>query len=155
MGRQATACPGRQVLVHNTRTRTDPMRVAVGLRVTYGHANVGVIMKIWVAAAVLMTVPTFATAQMIRCGGKLIGEGSSRAEVEAACGEPTQVDSGAVYHGTVAATGQSNVVRGTAVAQPVEIWTYNFGPSMLMQRIRFVDGVVVSMEHLGYGYPLP
>ena len=143
--------------MHTASTQTDLMRVEAGLRVTYGHANVGVTMKIWVAVAVLVAVPTLAMAQsMIRCGGKLIGEGSSRAEVEAACGEPTQVDNGAIYRGTAtAAAGQPNVVRGTAVAQPVEIWTYNFGPSMLMQRIRFVDGVVVSLEHLGYGYPLP
>ena len=84
-------------------------------------------------------------------------EGSSRAEVEAACGEPTQVDNGAIYRGTATAAARVSPTwfAAHAVAQPVEIWTYNFGPSMLMQRIRFVDGVVVSLEHLGYGYPLP
>ncbi len=35
---------------------------------------------------------------------------------------------------------------------PVEIWTYNFGPQRLMQRIRFENGVIVKMESLGYGF---
>jgi hypothetical protein len=33
-----------------------------------------------------------------------------------------------------------------------EVWTYNFGPSRLMQRIRFENGVVVKIESLGYGF---
>jgi len=35
---------------------------------------------------------------------------------------------------------------------PVEMWTYNFGPDRLMQRIRFENGVVVRIESLGYGF---
>ena len=34
---------------------------------------------------------------------------------------------------------------------PVELWTYNFGPNRLMQRIRFENGVVVRIELVGYG----
>jgi len=34
----------------------------------------------------------------------------------------------------------------------LEMWTYNFGPTKLMQRIWFEDGVVVKIESLDYGY---
>ena len=34
----------------------------------------------------------------------------------------------------------------------VEVWTYNFGPDRLMPRIRFENGVVVSIASLGYEF---
>jgi hypothetical protein len=34
----------------------------------------------------------------------------------------------------------------------VEIWTYNFGPNKLLQRIRFENGIVVKIDSLGYGF---
>lgn len=44
------------------------------------------------------------------------------------------------------------IVKRSATEIPVEVWTYNFGPSRLMQRIRFENGVVVRIESLGYGF---
>jgi hypothetical protein len=41
-----------------------------------------------------------------------------------------------------------------AVEAVVETWTYNFGPNKLMQRLRFVDGVLEDIESLGYGHHL-
>jgi hypothetical protein len=38
---------------------------------------------------------------------------------------------------------------------PVEIWTFNFGPSKLMREVRFVDGRVEEISTLGYGYRVP
>jgi hypothetical protein len=35
---------------------------------------------------------------------------------------------------------------------PVEEWTYNFGPRRFMRSIRFENGIVTSIETLGYGY---
>ena len=38
-------------------------------------------------------------------------------------------------------------------ARDIETWTYNFGPNLLMRRIRFTaDGTVASIETLGYGF---
>jgi hypothetical protein len=34
----------------------------------------------------------------------------------------------------------------------IEHWTYDFGPNRLVQRIRFVDGVAVTISNQGYGY---
>jgi hypothetical protein len=92
-------------------------------------------------------------AQSVVCAGRIIGEGTSRAEVVAACGDPAQVDHKSVYNGAAVVTGGSpNAIVGSTVEAQIEIWTYNFGPNKLMQRIRFEDGVVVRIESLGYGY---
>jgi uncharacterized protein YvpB len=48
------------------------------------------------------------------------------------------------------------VLAGTALVEvPVELWTYNFGPSQLMRRVRFESGRLVMVEILGYGYVPP
>jgi uncharacterized protein YvpB len=44
------------------------------------------------------------------------------------------------------------VVRRSGSEIPVEVWTYNFGPHRLMQRVRFENDVVVRIESLGYGF---
>ncbi len=68
-----------------------------------------------------------------------------------------QVDHKTVYDGTgVVTRGPTGVIGGSSVAAEVEVWTYNFGPDRLMQRIRFdVNGTVASIESLGYGFPEP
>jgi hypothetical protein len=103
--------------------------------------------------AVVACLPALAAAQSLRCGGKIIGEGASRAEVTASCGNPVQVDQKSVYYRPIASTGnQANPGVASTVEVQVEVWTYNFGPNRLMQRIRFEDGLVVRIESLRYGY---
>jgi hypothetical protein len=105
------------------------------------------------AFCVLAFTPALVAAQSIVCAGKIINEGTTQAEVAAKCGTPVQVDRRSVYNGTAAALGgQPNVINGTATEVQIEVWTYNFGPSRLMQRIRFEDGRVVRIESLGYGF---
>ncbi len=93
-------------------------------------------MKKWFACAVMAAVPALGIAQTIVCSGKIINTGVSQAEVSAKCGTPAQVDSRG---------GFSDDVK-------IEIWTYNFGPNKFMERIRFEDGIVTSIEALGYGF---
>jgi Protein of unknown function (DUF2845) len=107
----------------------------------------------WLMLAVVACLPALVTAQSLRCDGKIISEGASRAEVAALCGDPVQVDQKSVYYRPIASTGnQANPRAASAVEVQVEVWTYNFGPNRLMQRIRFEDGLVVRIESLGYGY---
>jgi hypothetical protein len=109
-------------------------------------------MNKWLMVAVVAGVPALAIAQSLRCDGKIISAGASRAEVAALCGEPVQVDRKSVYF-PIASTGHpANPIAGAAVEIQVEVWIYNFGPDRLMQRIRFEDGVVVRIESLRYGY---
>jgi hypothetical protein len=106
----------------------------------------------WVMSIVLIAVPTLSMAQTIRCGTRLISVGSSQAEVVATCGNPSQVNHGSVTHGAVGVTTQPNVVVGTSEEVEREVWIYNFGPSKLMERVRFEDGIVVSIDAMGYGF---
>ncbi|MGH3429198.1 MAG: DUF2845 domain-containing protein [Terriglobales bacterium] len=107
----------------------------------------------WLVCAGLVVVPTFGTAQSVVCAGKIIDEGISQMEVTAKCGTPAQVD-----HRTktlVAAIGtgtQLTYIAGSSDDVQVDVWTYNFGPSRLMQRIWFENGVVTRVESLGYGF---
>ena len=99
-------------------------------------------MKASLAAVILAFIPTLALGQSVRCGNKLITEGTSQAKVAALCGQPVQVVHPPAYDGAV--PGASDVEE--------EIWIYNFGPNKLMQRIRFRNGIVATIGSVGYGY---
>jgi hypothetical protein len=110
--------------------------------------------------ALLACLPLSALGQSLQCGEKLITNGTSQAEVAARCGQPTQIEHQAIYGETGTALGPAATPLGVlppigvraGAETPVEVWTYNFGPSRLMQRIRFENGVVVKIESLGYGF---
>ena len=99
----------------------------------------------------LVAAPSFAS---VRCGTKIINEGSTRSEVAAKCGEPDEVITHqSVFRRPVVWTnGRPYFVGQDFIEIPVESWIYNFGPNKLMQRIRFEDGIVVEITTLGYGY---
>jgi hypothetical protein len=99
-------------------------------------------LKASLVAVILALLPTLALAQSMRCGSKLITEGTSQAKVAALCGQPAQVVHPPAYD--VVVPGASDVEE--------EIWIYNFGPNKLMQRIRFRNGIVANIGSVGYGY---
>jgi Protein of unknown function (DUF2845) len=122
--------------------------------------------------ALIACFPLSAVAQSLQCGEKTITEGATQTEVAARCGQPAQIDHQTIYsEGGTATAGGPAPIRGpagpprpgmpvpmlpgigtrSATEIPVELWTYNFGPTRLMQRIRFENGVVTHIESLGYG----
>jgi hypothetical protein len=103
------------------------------------------------ASLVLACMPGLASAAM-RCGSRIIDRGTSSAEVSSFCGPPTQVDRTEAYRsGAVTADSDSQPTGMGADAQ-IEFWTYNFGPNLLMERVRIEDGIVVAVQSLGYGF---
>jgi hypothetical protein len=114
--------------------------------------------------ALIVCLPSFAEAQSLRCGGKLITEGTSQAEVAARCGQPTQIDRQTLYSegGAAGLPGGPRPGNAAPLLPGIagrsgsevsgEVWTYNFGPSRLMERIRFENGIAVKIESLGYGF---
>jgi hypothetical protein len=98
-----------------------------------------------VLVALVAVIPQLVSAQSVVCGGKIINEGVGKAEVLAACGKPMQVGTDAHDPAIGKATAPDSD-EGT------EVWTYNFGPTKLMQRIWFEDGHVRLVESLGYGH---
>ncbi|MDY6947233.1 MAG: DUF2845 domain-containing protein [Pseudomonadota bacterium] len=97
-----------------------------------------------------------AHADGLRCGGRLLRDGDSRAEVRAFCGEPVDVQTRTILRRPFYTAGGRLLYLGDGLTEiPVETWTYNFGPNKLMRRVRFVDGIVEEVETLGYGYNDP
>jgi uncharacterized protein DUF2845 len=118
-------------------------------------------MKSYIKILVLMVcLPLPALGQSLQCGDKLLTNGASQAEVAAGCGAPTQIEHQTIYGETGTALGPAPTPLGVlppigvraSHERSVEVWTYNFGPNRLMQRIRFENGVVVKIESLGYGF---
>jgi len=106
------------------------------------------------AFAGVLTAP--AHADGMRCGSRLIRDGDARAQVRAFCGEPDDVQTRSILRRPVYNLRGRLVYYGDGLVEiPVETWTYNFGPNKLMRRVRFVDGLVETVETLGYGYNDP
>jgi len=94
-----------------------------------------------------------ALADDLRCGSKLIEDGDSIEKVRTYCGEPTEISRREILRSPSYVRGGRVYHLGTeAVAVPVELWTYNFGPNKFMRRLKFVDGYLEEIETLGYGY---
>ncbi len=107
--------------------------------------------RVSVACAALGLLPLDARADSMRCGSRLVKDGDTIDKVLAVCGEPAtrartwiqrapQYQLGGNYHS----------FPGTEEV-PVDLWTYDFGRNKLMRRVRFVDGLVVSIVELGKG----
>jgi hypothetical protein len=104
-------------------------------------------------AALLLAVAAQASADGMRCGSRLVGNGDPRAKVRQFCGEPTDVQTRSILRRPTYNFGGRIYSYGDGYVEiPVEIWTYNFGPYKLMRQVRFVDGRVEEIETLGYGY---
>jgi hypothetical protein len=110
-------------------------------------------MKTSLALLAMLLVPSLLMAGSIRCGSRLILRGSTSAELMQFCGDPAQVDKHSAYTGSASRLSpEGSVVAGSAEEISVEIWTYNFGPDSLMERVRIENGTVVQIDSLGYGY---
>jgi hypothetical protein len=107
-------------------------------------------MRRWLLLLCLCVVA--APAAALRCGTQIVSKGDSSLLLRERCGPPTQIDR---YEGQVPLdrydpfTGQWYLDYGT---DPYEIWTYNFGPSRFITRVRIRKGIVESIETGGYGF---
>lgn len=90
-----------------------------------------------------------ASADSFRCGTKLMSDGDSSDKVEALCGPPTSIQRREILRPVYWNRG---VGYHSSYEVSIEYWTYNLGPSKLMRRLRFEDGLLVDVETLGHGY---
>jgi hypothetical protein len=100
-------------------------------------------------------VPGLAAAEdSMRCGNRLVSEGDPKGKVISLCGEPSAISLESVISGpSFVRYGYDYSFIGPAWREvPVEIWTYNFGSSRLLRRLRFIGDELVDIRTSGYGY---
>jgi hypothetical protein len=104
--------------------------------------------------AVVLGLAAASPAYAFRCGSHLISDGDPRSKVIALCGDPTEIQSSSsiLRRPVTWINGRPYSIGDGFVEIPVDIWVYNLGPSKLMRRIRFENGLVVSIDTMGYGY---
>lgn len=93
-----------------------------------------------------------APAQALRCGNSVISEGDSTLRLKRFCGEPAQVEQREDRVAVERYDGVRQTYYTDYIAQPYEVWTYNFGPRRFINRIEVRDGVIKSIKTGGYGY---
>ena len=86
------------------------------------------------------------SAFAFRCGTNLVTAGEQDFRVRAKCGDPFYADT-YVATEVFGANGPVEEYRDVQY----DVWYYNFGPSTLMRRFVFRDGVLAREETLGYG----
>ena len=97
--------------------------------------------------------PPTAFADGLRCGSRLVTRGDHAVKLLKFCGEPAAVRSWVIERGVVDL--DRRLLRhslGFVEEVLVEEWTYNFGPTRLMRQVRIENGIVRSVESLGYGF---
>ena len=108
------------------------------------------------AATLAVMFNSAATADdSLRCGSRLVGTGDGKDKVRTLCGEPTSVSfAGTVRRGAYYPYGPyGDPYYDPYWAElPVEWWTYNFGSSKLLRKLRFVGDELVEIRTEGYGY---
>lgn len=93
----------------------------------------------------------------MRCGSKLITISDGKDKVRALCGEPSSIS----FQGVIRRAPRYEYGYGYnrydyygpgVIDMPVEIWTYNFGSSKLLRKLRFVGDELDDIRTDGYGY---
>jgi hypothetical protein len=105
------------------------------------------------AAVGLLLAALPASADSMRCGSKLVTEGDSIERVLYYCGEPASKERYWIVRQPRYYVGSNEYAFPGEEDVPVDSWTYDFGSNKLMQRLRFVAGVLENIETLGYGSP--
>jgi hypothetical protein len=108
------------------------------------------------AAGVLVVAATPAAhaEDTMRCGTRIVSTGDGKDKVRVLCGEPTSIS----FAGLVSAPGYYTGPYDYSyfgpgwMELPVEIWTYNFGPTKLLRKLRFVGDELQEIVTSGYGY---
>jgi hypothetical protein len=110
--------------------------------------------RAWGVLVVLtpLLVGTSGLAWALDCEGRLVSEGQAPWEVQAICGEPTQVQDTVEVILQPAYDPFGRVLGHLPVAVPKSVWTYNFGPNRLIYHLTFREGKLVHMETGGYGH---
>ena len=90
-------------------------------------------------------------AWALDCEGRLVSLGHTSWEVQAICGEPTQIEDTLEIILKPVHDLSGHRVDHLPMAVPKSVWTYNFGPTRLVYLLTFLEGKLVKIETGGYG----
>jgi hypothetical protein len=102
----------------------------------------------------LVAAPVVQADDSMRCGTRIVRSGDGKDKVRSLCGEPTSTSfAGMVgYPSYYYRPYDYFYVTPGWLEVPVEIWTYNFGPTKLLRKLRFVGDELTEIRTDGYGY---
>jgi hypothetical protein len=103
------------------------------------------------ACVALILLPCQTHADSMRCGSRIVKDGDPIEKVLDVCGEPAQKERTWIQRAPQFERGGWSYSFPGTEEVPVDTWTYDFGPNKLMQKVRFVAGVVQSIVPLGKG----
>ena len=102
------------------------------------------------SVSVVLVLLAAAPAEAMHCGSVVIGNGDTVDKLLQFCGEPESVKTYPIVRTPV--DPQGRVYHGFREELRVEEWTYNFGPTQLMTKVRIEYGYVTDVRYLGYGH---
>jgi hypothetical protein len=142
---------------------THPDAIEFGARfinMTWQTTAGGWLMTLRACAAValvlllLVAMPVARASDTMRCGTRIVSSGDGKDKVRALCGEPTSISFVGIqsrprnHYGPY----DYSYFGPGYIEVPVEIWTYNFGSSKLLRKLRFVGDELDEIRTDGYGY---
>ena len=142
------------------RPLPDPPDFAAAELTDSGYACAVCYLRVLVLATAIVGTLAAAPARAedsMRCGSKLISVSDGKDKVRALCGEPSSVS----FQGVIRRAARYQYGFGYSryeyygpgvIDMPVEVWTYNFGTSKLLRKLRFVGDELDEIRTDGYGY---
>lgn len=88
----------------------------------------------------------------LRCGRQLVHTGDHKADVLGKCGEPDWVEHRTALRGSRLRHPYGALEQYDFEEVSIEEWTYNFGPREFKQFLLFENGILKSIQSLGYGF---
>ena len=99
----------------------------------------------------LALLPALARADSMRCGSRVVKDGDTIEKVLDTCGEPVTRERTWIQRQPRYKIGEQEYSFPGQEDVPVDLWTYDFGPHKLTQRLRFIAGELESIVTLGRG----
>ena len=96
----------------------------------------------------MVLLPCRTHADSMRCGSRIVKDGDTMEKVLDVCGEPAKQERTWIQRAPqYELGGQYYSFPGTEDV-PVDLWIFDFGRNKLLQRVRFIDGIVDSIVTL-------
>jgi hypothetical protein len=116
------------------------------------------VVAVLAGALIACAMPSVRADDTMRCGSRLVNSGDGKDKVRALCGEPTSVSFVGVqsapsyYYRNYRGPYDYSYIGPAWAEVPVEVWTYNFGTSKLLRKLRFIGDELDEIWTDGYGY---